>query len=375
MSAEESILSKPTVLQDVHLAFIRLCKRYCFTERAARELVPYLYTGPAARQYTKVKTRSPQATTEELVAEMENMYINGVPQRQASEGIRKLRLSANATSRRAAAEDLIERLSTFSVSCPLEDQPDEAMTNTLVHCVQHVPWARPLRLALIAKTVSDFEDACNTLSALATDEDIVIDTSDTIGVHAATVPPKSHLPKNRPTYDNRRLGNLQRAVTEYAKHRRNPLGKDGKPMVCRSRGCNSTEHFQYSGKCPVEKARRQQGLSAVHMAQCIVDDVAKGMDIRDCVAEILFSRAHDETDPVSSFADISGLASIPAGDERETGDMPTVSAGFVATGIDSLADIMDMHFSTLDCDGGASDDLSVGVGFVGATGSDMYLQD
>jgi hypothetical protein len=146
-------------------------------------------------------------------------------------------------------------------------------------------------------------------------------------------------------------------------------------MVCRSRGCNSTEHFQYSGKCPVEKARRQQGLSAVHMAQCIVDDAAKGMDIWDCVAEILFSRAHEKTDPVSSFSDISGLASIPAGDERETGEMTTVTAGFVARGSDSLADIMEMYFSPLDCDAGASDDLSVGVGFVGATGSDMDLQD
>jgi hypothetical protein len=55
--------------------------------------------------------------------------------------------------------------------------------------------------------------------------------------------------------------------------------------------------------------------------------------------------------------------------------MPRVSAGFVATGIHSLAAIMGMHFSTPDCDGSTSDDLSVGVGFVGVTGSDMDLQD
>jgi hypothetical protein len=125
------------------------------------------------------------------------------------------------------------------------------MANSLVHGVQHVPWARPLRQALIAKTYSAFEDAYNTLSTLATDDDIVNDLSDTVGVHAATVPPKSHLPKNRPAYGNRCLGNLQRAATEYAKHRSKRLGKDGKPMVCRSRGCNSTEHFWYSGKCPL----------------------------------------------------------------------------------------------------------------------------
>jgi hypothetical protein len=54
-----------------------------------------MYAGPAARQYTKVKKRSPQATTEELIAEMK-MLINGVTQRKSSEEIRKLRLSVNA---------------------------------------------------------------------------------------------------------------------------------------------------------------------------------------------------------------------------------------------------------------------------------------
>jgi hypothetical protein len=99
------------------------------------------------------------------------------------------------------------------------------------------------------------------------------------------------------------------------------------------------------------------------------------MDIWDCVAEIFFSRVHEETDPVSCFPDISEFASISAGDERKTGDMPIVSAGFVATGIDSLVDIMNMNFSTPDCDGSSSDNLSVGVGFEGVTRSDMNLQD
>jgi hypothetical protein len=145
MSAEESTMSKPTVLHDLHLAFIRLCKRYRFTERAARELIPYMYMGPAARQYTKEKRRSPQATTEELMAEMEKIYVNGVTQRQASKEIRKLRLSATASRSRPAVDNLIERISTLYVSCPPGDQKDEAMTNTFVHFVQHVPWVRPLR--------------------------------------------------------------------------------------------------------------------------------------------------------------------------------------------------------------------------------------
>jgi hypothetical protein len=55
--------------------------------------------------------------------------------------------------------------------------------------------------------------------------------------------------------------------------------------------------------------------------------------------------------------------------------MPTVSAGFFAMGIDSLANFMDMNFSTPNCDGSTSDALSVRVGFVGVTGSDMDPQD
>jgi hypothetical protein len=78
------------------------------------------------------------------------------------------------------------------------------------------------------------------------------------------------------------------------------------------------------------------------MAQCLVNDVANGMDIRYCIDEIMFSRAHEETDPVSAFPGIFALARIPAGDVRETCDRSTDSAGFVATGILGLADVMDI---------------------------------
>jgi hypothetical protein len=88
-------------------------------------------------------------------------------------------------------------------------------------------------------------------------------------------------------------------------------------MVYCLRDCNSTEHFQL-WQMPRGEGTAATVLSTVHMAQCIVDDVAKGMDIWYCVAEILFSHALEETDSVSSFQDLSGLASIPAGDERET---------------------------------------------------------
>jgi hypothetical protein len=86
----------------------------------------------------------------------------------------------------------------------------------------------------------------------------------------------------------------------------------------------------------MEKARRPKGLSTVHIAQSIDDDVANGMDIWDCVTEILFLLAHEETDPVASFPEISGLASIPADDERESGQRPTVSAGFDVTDVQKV---------------------------------------
>jgi hypothetical protein len=79
--------------------------------------------------------------TTERIAEMEKMYIHSDTQRQVSEEIRIRRLSANATSRRTAAEYLVERLSTFSIIFQPADQTDEAMTNPLVHFVQLVPCA------------------------------------------------------------------------------------------------------------------------------------------------------------------------------------------------------------------------------------------
>jgi hypothetical protein len=137
------------------------------------------------------------------------------------------------------------------------------------------------------------------------------------------------------------------------------------------RGRNSTDHFQCSCKCPVEKSRQPQGLSTAHMAQCLVNDVAKGMDIWYCIDEIMFSRAHEETDPVSALPHIFAIARIPAGDLGETCDRATDSAGFVATGIQGLADVIDMHFATRFSDESASDNPFVDVGFVAETSSDI----
>jgi hypothetical protein len=47
-------------------------------------------TGPAARQYTKQMKKSPQAIKDELMVEMEKIYINCVTQRQPSREIRAL---------------------------------------------------------------------------------------------------------------------------------------------------------------------------------------------------------------------------------------------------------------------------------------------
>jgi hypothetical protein len=85
-------------------------------------------------------------------------------------------------------------------------------------------------------------------------------------------------------------------------------------MLSRSRSFISSEHFQHGGRCTVEEAQRQQGLSAVHMHNLLLTTSPRGwIDIWDYGAEILFSRAHVETDPVSTLSEISELVSIPAG--------------------------------------------------------------
>jgi hypothetical protein len=54
--------------------------------------------------------------------------------------------------------------------------------------------------------------------------------------------------------------------------------------------------------------------------------------------------------------------------------MPTNSVGSGATGIQGLADVMDMQLST-HCDGSTFDDPFVEVDVVEVTGSDVDLQD
>lgn len=289
------------MIQDVHLKFKRLLKASRFTESAAREMVPYLYHGAAARKYDSIRKRHPQANTEQLLARMESTYINGVTQRQASTEIRKIRLNPTAQSTRAAVDNLIYRLQNESINCSMEDQTDAALVNLLCHCVQNVTWAKPLRQALIAKNISDFDSACDVLSALATDEDISMGNNFEVGINFGSV--NSSRPYNDrrsfnnrpPPYDNRRVGTLRSAVQAYGKTRHNPIDrKTGKPMVCRSQNCDSTEHFQYSGHCPIEKARRHAGTSAIFMASSMEADLERGEDIVGILCEILFSKADDQ---------------------------------------------------------------------------------
>jgi hypothetical protein len=98
------------------------------------------------------------------------------------------------------------------------------------------------------------------------------------------------------------------------------------------------------------------------------------MGIWDFIVEILFSRAHEETNTVSALPDISRLASIAADDERETRDRSTVSARFVATGIGGFTDVLGMQCFTPHTDGNASDNPFVEVGFIGVTGRDLQYQ-
>lgn len=76
-------------------------------------------------------------------------------------------------------------------------------------------------------------------------------------------------------------------------------------MVCRSPGCNSIEHLQYSGQCPVQRRREKRGNARAYMAAQIEEDVNDGVPIDEILTEILFSQptceAHEESD---SDADI-----------------------------------------------------------------------
>lgn len=137
--------------------------------------------------------------------------------------------------------------------------------------------------------------------------------------------PPSSQGTSLPPCDNHRVRNLQFAIRAYAKGRMNPIDKrTGKRMVCRSEGCSSIERFQFSGRCLVEQSRREQGLSAVHMADTITEDLENGGDISERLSELLLSRVHKEVD-------------VPSPEEN----VPTesVQTGFV--GLDSDSSILD----------------------------------
>lgn len=345
------------LIQDVHLKFKRLLKANRFTESAAREILPCLYDGTAGRKFNSLRRKNPSATTENIMASMEKTYVNSVTQRQASTEIKKLRLNPQSTSMRAAVDNLVHRLNTFAVNCPASDRTDDAMINILTHCTQSVEWAKPLRQALISKNVVDFDDACDVLSALATDEDITlgntesdehINLASTVGINFAGEgrnkgPRFTH---GRPAFDNRRLGTLKKAVQSFGESRSNPVDRrTGKIMVCRSQGCGSTTHFQYSGKCPVEQARRRNGSSAVYMANAIENDLARGEDILGIFCEVLFSKSDDADMNIDTEERDLELPNMPA---DQSVNQKIVEAGFVCADQGDLGSVGDYAYDSGD---------------------------
>jgi hypothetical protein len=171
VSADLADEKPPIVLQDVHLNAIRAFKKHRFTEPDARECLSSLHGGAAARGFTKLLKENRCADTETLMGKMESIYINDTTRRQASAELRKLQMWPNAGSHRAGIDDYVNRLQTYSLSCTEEDQSDSAFINISLASLEGIKWAKPLRSALISKTVTSFTDLCNTASSLATDDD------------------------------------------------------------------------------------------------------------------------------------------------------------------------------------------------------------
>lgn len=95
-------------------------------------------------------------------------------------------------------------------------------------------------------------------------------------------------------------------------------------MLCRSPGCDSKDHFQYSGRCPVEQARRKAGTSAIFMASTVETDLANGEDILGVLCEILYSKIDEESEAMES--ELLDAPELPGG---VSADAPPVNAGFV----------------------------------------------
>jgi hypothetical protein len=371
-------------IAQVHLDFLREVHLHRCTEPLARSCLSYMYSGPAKREFNSflLTPTGKHAQTEDVLAHMTKTYSNQNTMRIAGQRIRSLTLPDSETSM-AAMKGLIDQMDAMRDVCPEEDRTDASMLRLLLENTRNVDWLTSARTANAANLVTGYKGLCEIMVAAAGDRDMAA-PGGTAVVNFEEA--ESHTGDRRGTdrrrgttpapFDNRRLGRFKRQVQQYASARKNPIDKrTGEVMKCRSVGCGSTEHFQFSGKCPVEQRRRADGTSCAFMASVVDADLRSGRAIEDIMSEILLSQPADGIDDPENHHDAAGSSTAGTGfvgavfpDAADVGDDADTAGGLAeALFYDTLSHRLDPDSAfefddILFCDAAAAGARDAGMG-------------
>ena len=249
---------------------------------------------------------------------MEEMFDNYASQMLAENTMLQLRLDESKTTSHEKMQTFLDEMERLRRRCGKDIQSDARMIRLITEAVSGVDWAHLTMRNYLMKHERErnFEDLRGFLLHAAMDDDRMNSRSSdstaagtyfTDGNRArgyenrrTAYPPRQNdgdrsAPPRRQNFGNRpnfkRFGRFVSSSRTQSNWKQNPIDRaTGKPMVCRSKGCGSTSHFQFSGRCPIQKQRMQSGTQAAYMADCMDCDP----DL--CCKEILYSALQDAAD-------------------------------------------------------------------------------
>lgn len=293
-----------------HLDYARILRATNATEDVALQHMHMCYKDTAQTRFNQYMTRarangSPISFVV-VVAHMEEMFDNYASQMLAETNMQQLRLDESLSTSHQKMQSYLDEMERLRRRCGKDMQSDARMIQCITSAVSGVDWAHLTMRSYLMKHVRErnFEDLRGFLLHAAMDDDRTNERtteSPSSGTYfydgsrdrgfenrRTAFPPRN---ASAPRQQNSRQPNFKRFVSSsniQSNWKQNPIDRaTGKPMVCRSKGCGSTSHFQFSGRCPIQQSRVRSGTQAAYLADCLDEDPEQ------CCKEILYSAMQD----------------------------------------------------------------------------------
>lgn len=256
---------------------------------------------------------------------MESIFNTYAVQMLAESELQQLKMDESLPTTHAKTKTILDEAERLRQQCGKDMQTDDRMILAIRFALTGVTWAAPVitTFEMRAPAEKTYEHLRNfLLHAAVSDDRENARLGNGKSVYFGTGYENRRLAYSRKPsssgYSGKRFqcpkftGTVKKFQSR-GNRRQNPIDRrTGKVAVCRSEGCGSTEHFQFSGRCPVQRQREASGQSAAYMAQCFDEDPDKFM------AELFFSKAQDDEDAGQTDAhetDIDAQISGPCLDD------------------------------------------------------------